>query len=101
MTTTPEQHTDPFDNGQHDEFVRTQCGSQGGSGGYQQLRLDDTPGQGRVQANTTQHLSALALGHLKGGVDNLRGAERGRSSMAAQAWPAPRRRPPAAARRGP
>lgn len=51
--------------------------SQGGSGGYQQLRLDDTPGQGRVQANTTQHLSALALGHLKGGVDNLRGAERG------------------------
>lgn len=51
--------------------------SQGGSGGYQQLKLDDTPGQGRVQANTTQHLSTLALGHLKGGVDNIRGQERG------------------------
>lgn len=51
--------------------------SQGGSGGYQQLRLDDTPGQGRVQADTTQSASALTLGHLKGGGDNLRGNERG------------------------
>ncbi|RNF82390.1 type VI secretion system Vgr family protein [Montanilutibacter psychrotolerans] len=51
--------------------------SQGGSGGYQQLRLDDTPGQGRAQATTTQHDSELNLGHLKGGEDNLRGAERG------------------------
>lgn len=51
--------------------------SQGGTGGYQQLRLDDTPGQGRVQAETTQFASALTLGHLKGGSDNVRGAERG------------------------
>jgi len=51
--------------------------SQSGSGGYQQLRLDDTPGQGRVQASTTQHDSTLALGHLKGGRDNIRGDERG------------------------
>ncbi|NZA28139.1 type VI secretion system tip protein VgrG [Luteimonas sp. SJ-92] len=51
--------------------------SQGGSGGYQQLRLDDTPGQGRAQVSTTQHGSTLTLGHLKGGEDNVRGAERG------------------------
>ncbi|MDH5822330.1 type VI secretion system Vgr family protein [Luteimonas sp. RD2P54] len=51
--------------------------SQEGSGGYQQLRLDDTPGQGRAQLSTTQHGSTLTLGHLKGGEDNVRGAERG------------------------
>ena len=51
--------------------------SQGGSGGYQQLRLDDTPGQGRAQASTTQHDTTLTLGHLKGGRDNVRGGERG------------------------
>ncbi|MGY0611393.1 type VI secretion system Vgr family protein [Luteimonas sp. A501] len=51
--------------------------SQGGSGGYQQLRLDDTPGQGRAQASTTQQQTTLTLGHLKGGQDNVRGAERG------------------------
>ncbi len=31
--------------------------SQSGTGGYQQLRLDDTSGQGRAQAATTQHAS--------------------------------------------
>ncbi|MGQ4582773.1 type VI secretion system tip protein TssI/VgrG [Lysobacter sp. F60174L2] len=51
--------------------------SQTGSGGYQQLRLDDTPGQGRAQASTTQHATTLTLGHLKGGRDNVRGGERG------------------------
>jgi len=51
--------------------------SQGGTGGYQQLRLDDTPGQGRVQANTTQFASDLTLGHIKGGRDNERGPDRG------------------------
>ena len=51
--------------------------SQSGSGGYQQLRLDDTPGQGRAQASTTQHASTLTLGHLKGGKDNVRDGERG------------------------
>ncbi|MGH8073538.1 MAG: type VI secretion system Vgr family protein, partial [Lysobacter sp.] len=50
---------------------------QSGSGGYQQLRLDDTPGQGRAQASTTQHASTLTLGHLKGGRDNVRDGERG------------------------
>ncbi|WP_255516272.1 type VI secretion system Vgr family protein [Luteimonas suaedae] len=51
--------------------------SQDGSGGYQHLRLDDTPGQGRAQAATTQHETTLTLGHLKGGEDNVRGADRG------------------------
>jgi len=51
--------------------------SQGGAGGYQQLRLDDTPGQGRAQLSTTQHATTLTLGHLKGGEDNVREAERG------------------------
>ncbi|SMR04409.1 VGR-like protein [Xanthomonas fragariae] len=51
--------------------------SQDGTGGYQQLRLDDTPGQGRAQLSTTQHASTLTLGHLKGGSDNLREGERG------------------------
>ena len=51
--------------------------SQGGTGGYQQLRFDDTPGQGRTQAATTQHATTLTLGHLKGGEDNVREHERG------------------------
>ncbi|WNJ32621.1 type VI secretion system Vgr family protein [Xanthomonas translucens] len=51
--------------------------SQDGTGGHQQLRLDDTPGQGRAQLSTTQHASTLTLGHLKGGRDNLREGERG------------------------
>lgn len=51
--------------------------SQSGSGGYQQLRLDDTPGQGRAQASTTQAETGLTLGHLKGGKDNVRAGERG------------------------
>ena len=51
--------------------------SQSGTGGYHQLRLDDTPGQGRAELSTTQHASTLALGHLKGGTDNVREAECG------------------------
>jgi type VI secretion system secreted protein VgrG len=51
--------------------------SQSGSGGFQQLRLDDTPGQGRAQAGTTQRDTTLTLGHLKGGRDNVRTGERG------------------------
>ncbi|QCU72614.1 type VI secretion system tip protein VgrG [Luteimonas yindakuii] len=51
--------------------------SQQGTGGYQLLRFDDTPGQGRAQAATTQHATTLTLGHLKGGEDNVREIERG------------------------
>src|SRR5690606_8616511 len=56
---------------------QTLASSQDGGGGYQVLRFDDTPNEGRVQAATTQHESVLTLGHLKGGADNVRGAERG------------------------
>ncbi|KLJ00611.1 type VI secretion system Vgr family protein [Luteimonas sp. FCS-9] len=51
--------------------------SQDGSGGYQMLRLDDTPGQGRAQLATTQHAATLTLGHLREGEDNRREATRG------------------------
>lgn len=51
--------------------------SQDGGGGHQMLRLDDTPGEGRAQLATTQHATTLTLGHLKGGQDNVRGANRG------------------------
>ena len=51
--------------------------SQDGGGGYQLLRLDDTPGEGRAQVASTQHQSTLTLGHLKAGEDNVRGADRG------------------------
>src|SRR5690606_25639878 len=56
---------------------QTLASSQDGGGGYQVLRFDDTSNEGRVQAATTQHESVLTLGHLKGGADNVRGAERG------------------------
>lgn len=51
--------------------------SQDGSGGYQMLRLDDTPGEGRAELASTQHASALALGHMRSGKDNVRGTGRG------------------------
>jgi len=51
--------------------------SQSGAGGYQQLRLDDTSGQGRVEVVTTQHDSRLVLGHLEAGRDNQRDGGRG------------------------
>lgn len=51
--------------------------SQDGSGGYQQLRFDDSPEQGRTQLSTTQESTTLTLGHLKGGQDNVREGERG------------------------
>ncbi|PJK01346.1 type VI secretion system tip protein VgrG [Lysobacteraceae bacterium NML91-0213] len=57
--------------------------SQSGTGGYQQLRFDDTPGQGRAQVATTQHATTLTLGHLKAGEDNLREGERG---FGAELW---------------
>jgi type VI secretion system secreted protein VgrG len=43
-----------------------------GSGGYRQLRLDDTPQQGHAQLATTDYDSALTLGHVKYLIDNRR-----------------------------
>ncbi|ALM84269.1 type VI secretion system Vgr family protein [Bordetella sp. N] len=47
-------------------------GSAGGSGGYNQLVMDDTPGQSRLTASTTQEDSRLNLGRLKQQNDNER-----------------------------
>lgn len=51
--------------------------SQSGGGGHNQLVLDDTPGQGRVLAHTTQHQTWLQMGHLLQQHDNQRLAPRG------------------------
>ena len=51
--------------------------SASGSGGYRQLRFDDTPNQGHVQLATTDYESALTLGHFKQLDDNQRMADLG------------------------
>jgi uncharacterized protein (DUF2345 family) len=49
----------------------------GGGAGYNQLVLDDSDGQLRVQLATTAHASQLNLGHLIHQADNHRGGFRG------------------------
>jgi len=51
--------------------------SQSGSGGYNQLVFDDTPGESRIELSTTQYQSSLQLGHLKQQTDNARQKDRG------------------------
>jgi len=51
--------------------------SQWGNGDHNQLVFDDTPGQGRVLAHTTQSQTWLQLGHLLQQHDNQRLASRG------------------------
>ena len=51
--------------------------SQAGGGGHNQLVLDDTPGQGRLLAHTTQNQTWLQIGHLLQQHDNQRLAHRG------------------------
>ncbi|KAA3655471.1 MAG: type VI secretion system tip protein VgrG, partial [Proteobacteria bacterium] len=51
--------------------------SRGGSGGYNQLIFDDTPGQPRICLGTTEYATALQLGHLKQQQDNARLKDRG------------------------
>lgn len=51
--------------------------SQSGSGGHNQLVFDDTPGQGRLLAHTTQSQTWLQIGHLLQQNDNQRLARRG------------------------
>ncbi len=51
--------------------------SQSGGGGHNQLVFDDTPGEGRLLAHTTQHQTWLQLGHLLQQHDNQRLAHRG------------------------
>ncbi|MEY4763922.1 MAG: hypothetical protein RI907_595 [Pseudomonadota bacterium] len=51
--------------------------SQSGSGGHNQLVFDDTPGQGRVLAHTSEHQTWLQMGHLLQQADNARLSPRG------------------------
>lgn len=48
-----------------------------GTGGFNQLVFDSTPGQARVELSTTQADTGLTLGHQKLQRDNLREADRG------------------------
>lgn len=48
-----------------------------GGSGYNQLVLDDTPGQLRTQLHTTQNQTWLQMGHLLHQADNHRGSFRG------------------------
>jgi type VI secretion system secreted protein VgrG len=65
--------------------------SQTGSGGHNQLVFDDTPGQGRVLAHTTQDQTWLQIGHLLQQQDNQRLARRGHGlELHTQAWGAVR-----------
>lgn len=48
-----------------------------GGTGYNQLVLDDSNGQQRIQLKSTQHASELNLGHLVHQADNYRGSFRG------------------------
>ncbi|MFN4266967.1 MAG: DUF2345 domain-containing protein [Aquabacterium sp.] len=59
--------------------IKTQSldASQSGSGGFNQLVMDNTPSQGRVLAHTTQHQTWLQMGHLLQQHDNQRLAPRG------------------------
>ncbi|MFT3858955.1 MAG: type VI secretion system Vgr family protein [Aquabacterium sp.] len=51
--------------------------SQAGGGAYSQMVFDDSPGQGRVLAHTTQSQTWLQMGHLLQQHDNQRLASRG------------------------
>lgn len=51
--------------------------SASGSGGYRQLRFDDTPTQSHAQLATTDYESALTLGHFKLLDDNQRSSDLG------------------------
>lgn len=51
--------------------------SANGSGGYRQLRFDDTPAQSHAQLATTDYESQLTLGHFKQLDDNQRSGDLG------------------------
>lgn len=54
--------------------IKTQelAASQSGTGGYNQLVLDDSPLSSRLELSTTQHQTRLQLGHLRHQDDNRR-----------------------------
>ncbi len=67
--------------------IKTQelSGSQSGSGGYNQLVFDDTPGQSRLNLSTTLSSTRLSLGHHVHQTDNQRGGGRGYGAELASA----------------
>ena len=48
-----------------------------GTGGYRQLRFDDSPQQSGITLSTTDYDTALYLGHIKHAPDNAREADKG------------------------
>lgn len=58
-----------------------------GGSGYNQLVMDDTDRQQRIQLKSTQHSSELNLGHLVHQADNYRGSFRGTGAeLRTDAW---------------
>ena len=65
--------------------------SQSGSGGYNQLVFDDSPGAGRIELGSTTAQTRLQLGHLLHQTDNQRLQHRGHGlDLATAAWGAVR-----------
>lgn len=65
--------------------------SASGMGGYNQLVLDDTPAQGRIELFSSSAQTRLQLGHLLHQIDNRRLQHRGHGvDLATQAWGAVR-----------
>jgi len=61
--------------------------SASGTGGYNQLVFDDTPGQGRIELSSTMAQSRLQLGHLLLQTDNQRLQPRGHGAdLGTAAW---------------
>ncbi|MBK1613913.1 hypothetical protein CKO44_10570 [Rubrivivax gelatinosus] len=65
--------------------------SASGSGGCNQLVLDDSPGQGRIELSSSSAQTRLQIGHLLQQTDNRRQQQRGHGlDLATQAWGAVR-----------
>ena len=65
--------------------------SQSGAGGYNQLVLDDSAGEGRIELASSSAATRLQLGHLRHQIDNRRQQQRGHGlDIATQAWGAVR-----------
>ncbi|MBK1716019.1 type VI secretion system Vgr family protein, partial [Rubrivivax gelatinosus] len=65
--------------------------SASGSGGCNQLVLDDSPGQGRIELSSSSAQTRLQIGHLLQQTDNRRQQPRGHGlDLATQAWGAVR-----------
>lgn len=68
-------------------FKSKEFGAYGPLAGHNQLVLDDSDGQQRVQLGSTQHASQLNLGHLIHQADNYRGSFRGTGvELRTDAW---------------